>query len=272
MKLASVDVAGSRHLDCVWILDHECVVHHELLPTPKDALEWIEEQLPDVIAIDAPSKRNCERTGNAEIRQRYGWKSDSFLNCRVCEALLKQRNIGLYYTPRDSASDWIETGWELYGGLERMGFNVWDQPGPVHLPDAGRTVIEVHPHACFVIGLGWIPQDKRSFVGQLERAAYLRQTSKLQRKNLQGAFFPGEDLLTHIADRLTATSWQTICAKGITLPALPHDVLDALGGLVTTIACVEGQAFAIGEPEEGVIVVPRKPQPVGQSYRTLRGD
>src|SRR5262245_33051895 len=117
MKLASIDVAGTRNLDCAWVSYEDCVVHHRLLPTTEAVLEWVETELPDAIAIDAPSKQNIGRTRNEGVRQKYRLKSESFLNCRVCEALLKQKNIGLYYTPQDSAAEWIKKGWELYDGL-----------------------------------------------------------------------------------------------------------------------------------------------------------
>lgn len=272
MKLACLDVAGSRNLDAVWVSDGDRVVQHGLLPTPKAVLEWVEKNLPDVVAIDAPSKRNLGRTQDVSVRQTHKLQGDTYRNCRVCEALLKQRGIGLYYTTQENPAKWIEVGWEIYDGLVAMGYRLWDTPGAVTLPQGWRTVLEIHPHACFVVGLGWIPQDKKNLAGQLERTAYLREAAALRGQPLVGDPIPANDVLTRIGNKLLASSWQAIRAQGISLPPLPHDRLDALGGLVTVIAAVEGRAFAVGETEEGVIVVPREPQPVGQPYRRRRGN
>ena len=38
------------------------------------------------------------------------------------------------------------------------------------------------------------------------------------------------------------------------------DILDSLAGLVTAITFVEGTAYALGKPEERVIVVPKEPK------------
>jgi hypothetical protein len=148
----------------------------------------------------------------------------------------------------------------VYRLLEQeLGYVRISKPGTVHLSEQ-PTLVEVHPHACFVVGLGWVPQNKETLSGQLERAAYFMASAQWGETSLKGEVLPRPDLLAHLGNQLGSTSWGQIRSQGIRLDSLHHDILDSLAGLITLIQCFEGGAFGLGDPDEGVIVLPGEPK------------
>jgi hypothetical protein len=115
-------------------------------------------------------------------------------------------------------------------------------------------IIEVHPHASFVVGLGWIPQIKKTLAGQLERAAYLRKECRALGITTEGTILEIDQLQQLLS---TTATWDTIVSNGIVLPSLSHDQLDATVGLTTVVRAMCGDAVAVGHQEDGVIVVPK---------------
>lgn len=267
--LASIDVTqGDRSMDVTWLEAGCCVVRHARLPNVEEVIAWVETHRPRVLGIDAPCKRNVKRTTRANVRQQHGFTRDRFLNCRVCEALLRQRNIQIYSTPQENPPGWIRAGWTIFDRLEsELGYRIWDQPGPVRVSGPAPIAMEIYPHACFVVGLGARPANKQTIAGALERIAWLLHAAEEMQSPLEGDVWPSADLLTDLQARFARLQWSDIRTQGVNLPTLPsHDALDALAGLMVAIGCLKGTAWAVGDPEEGVIVLPSPPD---RQYRPL---
>jgi len=247
---ACIDITGSsRAMDVAYLEDD--ALHLHTASNLKKCLDWIGERQPDVIAIDAPSKENVGLVPKG--RDEFGIPDGSYENFRIAEALLKLKGIGLYNTPQTNPPEWMKRGWDLYSLLTGKGYFLLDTPGSVK--STGKVVLEVHPHASFVVGLGWIPQNKQTFAGQLERLAYLRRECRDLGISIDKTML-AEDQLGQLKN--TSATWETIFEDGVTLPEISHDQLDAIAGLTTAIRAKRGDAVAIGHQGDGVIVVPRK--------------
>jgi len=259
LTAACIDVTGSnRAMDVVWVGEDGHVTHRRVKGV-EGTVDWAGEHLPRILAVDAPCEQNLARVSDASVRAQHGLDSGSYESFRVCEALLRKAGIGLYNTPRQNAPAWMRRGWDIYGRLQgELDYRLWRQPGRPQSQD-GRTLIEVHPHASFVVGLGWIPHKKTTLAGQLERLAYLLAEAERLGIRLEDCGLSGE-ALAEAGSSLQRATWESIRAQGLHLPQLSHDLLDALAGLVTACLATRGRAFAVGEPEEGVIVVPEEPR------------
>ncbi len=269
--LACVDLTGSnRAWDLVWV--KRGIVTHEQFggrSKKEDFFSWVRANSPAVLAVDAPSGYNLGRTLDLEVRKDYKWHPNRYRNMRLCEAILRSKGIKLYYTPAkaEDADKWVKWGWEVFDRLKRdFGYSLWNHPGTV-IPAAERTLIEVHPHASFVVGLGWIPQVKDSVPGQLERIAYLLKAVRQGEKLWTGEAIPPVTFLQTLVTDLQGLTWDSIREQGVSIRGESHDKLDALAGLVTAARARERTAHAVGDPSEGVIVLPAKPH---SSYRAKR--
>lgn len=249
VQAVCIDITGSRRAMDFAYLENDRL-DCRTAPNLTNFLDWVGEQMPDVIAVDAPSKRNVGLI--RKHRDEFGIPGDSYENFRIAEALLRLKGIGLYNTPQTDPDKWIERGWELYSSLNDKGYILLDTSGPVKL--TGKVVLEVHPHASFVVGLGWIPHSKQTLAGQLERLAYLRWECRDLGISTDKTMLV-EDQLGQL--KSTSTTWETIILDGVTLPEVPHDQLDAIAGLTTAIRALRGDAVAIGHQGDGVIVIPR---------------
>jgi hypothetical protein len=265
VRFLGIDITGSSR-DWDWILiddgapgPQHCRGDHDKL------LAFVRAQEPNVIAVDAPSKRNCALMRQPNVRsdvlrtratERGGnRKALIYEDCRVCEAELGVRNIKSYFTPAArSLPDWMGAGLRLYDDLASLGYMLWDTPGPVSTIGSGidRVTIEVYPHACFVVRLGWIPQLKTSLGGCLERMACLRGWAAELGINLGAR----DSVLQQIGD----LSWERIAREGAPR-FVSHDKLDALAAALTAkVAANEpASAFALGRKADGVIVLPLPP-------------
>ena len=266
MRYLGVDVTGSsRAWDWILIDDDRPLPEHAR-GDEKSLLEFVQYTEPNVIAVDAPSKKNCGLMRQPSVRksvlgERAGERSKSgdaliYDDCRVCEAELGIRNIKSYFTSGTrQPSDWVGAGFKLYEALAELGYMLWDTPGPVSTVGAGvdRIAIEVHPHACFVVELGWIPQLKISLGGCLERIACLREWGRRTGVRIGDAY-------DHILDELGNLSWQQILERGAPA-AISHDKLDALAAALTARASAAAptSAFAVGHKADGVLVLPAEP-------------
>jgi hypothetical protein len=273
MRYLGVDVTGSgRAWD--WILiDDDTLVPRHVRGGERELLDFVRCWEPNVIAVDAPSKRNCGLMRQPSIRREVlGARADErskggatlvYDDCRMSEAELGVRNIKCYFTSGSRGlPDWVGAGLKLYSSLADFGYMLWDTPGPVSTIGSGvdRIVLEVYPHACFVVKLGWIPQIKISLGGCLERIACLRDWGR----SLNVPIGEGYE---HILQELSGLNWERILESGA--PAsISHDKLDALAAAMTAKLCAGEPpvAFAVGHKADGVLVLPARP---ASTYRSL---
>tara|TARA_R110000868_G_scaffold164672_1_gene397430 strand:+ start:11272 stop:12063 length:792 start_codon:yes stop_codon:yes gene_type:complete len=246
---ACIDITGSsRAMDVAYLEGDSLYLRTE--SNLKSFLDWVTDQSPDLIAVDAPSKENIGLV--PQLREEYGIPEDRYENFRVAEVLLKLKGIGLYNTPQEKPPEWMKRGWDLYTLLQDKQYRLLDTPGKV--APAKQLTFEVHPHASFVVGLGWIPQSKQTLAGLLERAAYLRKECSQLGITTTGTLLEFDQL--NELKSVTAT-WDSIVNDGIALPSLSHDQLDAIAGLITAVYVKRGEAHAIGHQDDGVIVIPK---------------
>lgn len=250
ISAACIDITGSsRAMDVAYLADG--TLHLRTESNLKDFLDWVRAQQPSVVAVDAPSKANI---GLVPIhRELYSIPEDRYENFRIAEVLLKQKGIGLYNTPQDNPPEWMKRGWDLYSLLQDVGYGLLDTPGSIQ--SSAKMMVEVHPHASFVVGLGWIPQSKQTLAGQLERAAYLRKECRELGMSVSETLLEIDQLQQL---QRTHATWDSITRDGVSLPSLSHDQLDAIVGLTTAVRVMRGEAVAVGHREDGVIVVPRQ--------------
>lgn len=249
ISAACIDITGSsRAMDVAYLEDD--ALHLRTESNLKSFLDWVTDRKPNIVAVDAPSKENVGLV--PQRRAEYGIPEDRYDNFRIAEVLLKLKNIGLYNTPQENPPEWMKRGWDLYSLLQEKQYNLLDTPGKV-IPTE-RMVLEVHPHASFVVGLGWIPQSKQTLAGLLERAAYLRKECHELRIATDGTLLE-VDQLNELQS--VASTWDSIVSDGIVLPSLSHDQLDAIAGLITALRVIHRDADAVGHQDDGVIVVPK---------------
>ncbi len=249
VEAACIDITGSSRAMDVAYLDGDSL-RLTSVTTITEFQEWIESNKPTTVAIDAPSKENTGQV--ASFRERHSIPEKKYENFRICEVILKLKGIGLYNTPKDKPPEWMKRGWDLYSLLAKTGYELLDKPGPVETRTT-PMMLEVHPHACFVVGLGWRPQTKKALGGQLERAAYLRQECGNLGIRVSGTLLE-EDQLQLLSN--VSVNWDSVLEYGIQLPVISHDQLDAIVGLMTAVRASRGMAVAVGEPADGVIVLP----------------
>ena len=188
-----------------------------------------------VAAIDAPSGHRLDLLAPGKpLRTALGLPEGRYERSRVCDALLFRRRLPLYPVP--SAGEalsrwqaWIGVGFELFDALAPLGLykpaTVADVEGRVGEGAArhGR-VCETYPDAVFCSLLGHRPPPKRTPGGLQQRIAALR---------LRGVVDDDGGL------------WQRTV-----------DELDACAAAYAAYALSEGFGSWVGDPEEGVIVLP----------------
>ena len=110
----------------------------------------------------------------------------------------------------------IKFGWQIYEALQRSAvtYGLWDRAGRVQVVSTDYVLVEVHPHACFTVGLGWIPPLKTTLSGQISRDAYLLQWAATRHRALSGPHWPSPDYLSDCAGRFARASWEDIVQEG----------------------------------------------------------
>ena len=207
-----------------------------------------------VVAIDAPQSPNAGLMADPARRAQLGLPPNgkTWANCKVCEYEMRQHGIGLYFTPRtaEAAPLWMQTGFRLYDALRAEGFQLYRPDG-----DAPRRMLEVHPHGCFTVLLGHRPLRKDTLEGRLQRQLVLFE---------EGLDVPDP---MNVVEEITRHHMR----QGMRdLPGLlSHDELDALVAAYTAfIAAREpGRLTAVGDPEEGQILLPVARAEFKASYR-----
>ena len=188
-----------------------------------------------VVAVDAPSGHRLDLLAPGEpLRERLGVPDGRFERHRVCDALLFRRRLPLYPVPSASQAlaaweRWIGVGFELFAALAPLG---------LFRPDAGEALegpvgsgalrfgrlCETYPDAVFCSLIGHRPPPKRTPGGLQQRIAALK---------LKGVVDPDGGL------------WHRTL-----------DELDACAAAYAAYALAGGQGSWVGDPREGVIVLP----------------
>lgn len=272
MRYLGVDITGSNRAWDWILLDDDADTPRHQRGNEQDLVELVRRWEPNVVAVDAPSKKNCGLMRQGAVRRAVlGERAEQrskgqgalvYDDCRVCEADLGMRNIKSYFTSGTrTPPDWVGAGFALFEHLADLGYMLWDTPGPVSTVGSGvdRIALEVYPHACFVVKLGFIPQIKISLGGCLERIACLRAWGHTVGVSIGDSY-------DHLLSELEGLSWQRILTSGAPA-AISHDKLDALAAALTAKASTASPAvaFAVGHKADGVIVLPCEP---AASYRS----
>lgn len=197
-----------------------------------------------VVAVDAPQSPNQGRMLNPEVRRRYDLRpgSRTWGQWKECEYELRRRNIRLYSTPSSekAAPTWVRQGFRLYRRLQAMGYRFFVK-GEV---PTTRTLIEVHPHACFSGLLGKRPFLKQTLEGRVQRQLLL--------------YMQGVDLLDPLK-ALEEITRHHVLTGNLPLEGLHnHDELDAIAAAHTAylVGVKPAQTSQVGDRSEGLITLP----------------
>jgi predicted nuclease with RNAse H fold len=239
-----IDPTAGRRPFSVAALDDNLRVA-ALEPVDADgAMAFVERWPNAIVAIDAPQSPNQRLMRRPRIRKTFGLNphSRTFTDWKVCEYELRRRNLRIYNTPSrpSEAPAWMRVGFDLYRRLESMGFSFFRAGESM----ADRTVVEVHPHACYAALLGHRPLPKDSLEGRLQRQMVL--------------YVEGIDLANplHVLEEI---SRHHILSGDLPLDGLySHDELDALAAAYTAYLVHQKPARVsqVGDAVEGLITVP----------------
>jgi predicted nuclease with RNAse H fold len=188
-----------------------------------------------VVAVDAPSGRRLDLLApGMALREALGLPDGRYERSRVCDAMLFRRRLPLYPVPAGNEAlsawqGWMETGFELFAALDGLGLYRPDARGALEAPVGegamrfGR-LCETYPDAVFCALLGHRPSAKRTPWGLQQRIAALRMRG--------------------VADDDGGLWHRTL------------DELDACAAAYAAYALAEGGGSWVGDPREGVIVLP----------------
>jgi predicted nuclease with RNAse H fold len=234
-RYVGIDVA-LRRFD-VAVLDRDRRIHAlpEAFGEIDSLVAWLCEHAPEShIAIDAPQRTREGLLADDEQRQALSTPPPPgrYRTSRVCDYELMRRGLPLYPVPAEygACPEWMRVGFRLFSALLRAG--------PWTLFDGTRQrccLLEVYPFSVFAVALGAIPPRKSTPAGREARVHAL-------------------------ATRL---------ATGAAIEAATHHhALDALAAAYTAWAFDHGVATWVGDPREGLMVVPGQLLP---SYRARAG-
>lgn len=188
-----------------------------------------------VACVDAPSGRRLDLlAAGAPLRARLRLPAGRYERSRVCDALLFRRRLPLYPVPAAGQAlgaweQWMEVGFEIFDALDPLG---------LYRPDAGERLeapagdgalrfgrlAETYPDAIFCSLLGHRPSPKRTPWGLQQRIAALK--------------------VRRVVDDDGGLWHRTL------------DELDACAAAYAAYALATGGASWVGDPREGVIVLP----------------
>jgi hypothetical protein len=233
--------AGERPINYA-ALDHNL----NLLAIGKGDLEqvlaFVAGQREALVAVCAPRRPNLGLMELAEVRRELSPapRPGRWLNFRLAEYQLRQRNIAAPRTPADESrcARWVRLGFNLYRRLEGLGYRPYPQE------DGLRQCLEVYPHASFTVLLGHSPFPKHTLEGRLQRQLILYELDV----NVSNPMLFFEEITRH---RLL---------QGI-LPLESLYLPEQLDALVAAYTCWLASSQArrvtlLGHADEGYVVLP----------------
>ena len=188
-----------------------------------------------VVAVDAPSGRRLDLlVAGSAVREELGLPGGRYERMRVCDALLFRRGLPLYPVPTvgeqlQTWQAWMQVGFELFGSLSHLGLfrpeadDRYEGPVPAAGIRFGR-LCETYPDAIFCSLLGHRPSPKATPWGLQQRIAALK--------------------VKGVVDTDGGLWHRTL------------DELDACAAAYTAYALGAGLGTWVGDPQEGVIVLP----------------
>jgi predicted nuclease with RNAse H fold len=188
-----------------------------------------------VVGVDAPSAHRLDLlAAGSPVRDAIGVPQGRYETMRVCDALLFRRRLPLYPVPHSRQAErtwesWIYVGFELFRALTGLGLYRPAADGAYEGPVGDAAVrhgrlFETYPDAIFCSLLGHRPSPKRTPWGLQQRIAALRERG--------------------VVDEDGGLWHRTL------------DELDACAAAYTAYALASGTAMWVGDPQEGVIVLP----------------
>jgi hypothetical protein len=207
-----------------------------------EVLAFLAGQRQAVVAISAPRRPNRGLLALPEVRQNLANppRPGRWVGFRMAEYQLRQHNLTVPRTQGNEKDcpNWMRMGFRFYRRLEELGYHTY--------PDDGvpRQCLEVYPHACYAVLIGALPLPKISLEGRLQRQLILHD-QKIKVPDPMRFF---EEITRHrlLKGKLPL---ENLYSAG---------ELDALIGAYTAwmAATHPDQVCAIGDPEEGQIVLP----------------
>jgi uncharacterized protein DUF429 len=188
-----------------------------------------------VVAVDAPSGRRLDLlAAGMPLREALALPEGRYERSRVCDALLFRRRLPLYPVPATGQAlatweGWMEVGFALFEALDRLGLfrpeagDLLEAPVRAGAMRFGR-LCETYPDAVFCSLIGHRPSAKRTPWGLQQRITALRTRG--------------------VVDDDGGLWHRTL------------DELDACAAAYAARALAEGGGLWVGDPREGVIVLP----------------
>jgi len=237
-----IDTTSSRNAFSYAALDKELNVLALADGEINDVVLFLEKLNSATVAVNSPSGVNRGIVHEKMKKDMVTPHQIRGAEMRFAEYQLRERGITVAGTPGsiDVCPAWMQLGFELYRKLERMGFKKYSEK------EASNQIIETHPHACFSMLAGCIPQPKPSMEGRLQRQLLLYERGVRIKDPMD--FF--EEITRY---KITQGNWP------MDLLYLPEH-LDALVAAYTAwmaVKRVDG-ILLIGDSKEGRMVLPGK--------------
>jgi hypothetical protein len=208
----------------------------------EDILAFAAGQRQAWIAVCSPRQPNQGVMTQQEVRRSLSPMpaTGRWVDFRLADYYLRQHGITIPQTPSriEACANWMQMGFSLFRGLERLGYKPYPTPG------ADLQSLEVYPYACYAVLLDILPFPKYTLEGRLQR-----QLALYERKvKLPDPMLVFEEI----------TRFKLL--KGV----LPVDQLyqagelDALAAAYTAWLAANHpeETLLVGDPVEGQIVLP----------------
>jgi len=237
-----VDPTSSRKAFSYAALDRELNLVALADGELQEVTAFLAGQSSATVAINAPSALNRGLVYEKIKKDMLTPHQIRGADMRLGEYQLREHGIAVACTPasRGLCAAWMQVGFELYRKLEGIGFKKYPATDP------SMQILETHPHACFSMLVGCIPQSKPSLEGRLQRQLILYEQGVRIKDPMD--FF--EEITRY---KMTQGLWP------LEMLYAP-EYLDALVAAYTAWLAVNRPdgVLIIGDKKEGRIVLPGK--------------